>query len=252
LTTNVSGNALSIVKIEIGISIVAQLIQCRDALIENGLTTKLAKRVKGESRQGIYVFTPQGKFLSSINQLSADAVLETIESGWAKWEVLPKLEKKPTSNKVTKLNRNIAGKTLTRGLDWSLRFTIGICLTISNPTLSVSRHGIVMRPGFQRRKRKKSFPIPSRTQRSVIHLNSQNCLTDRLCRIHFVDSVKGQTEAFSEDEIAGSSIGGKVRRKGDVLKIEINGTTHGERDRRNRKHGVETKLLGTASYDVAK
>jgi len=40
-------------------------------------------------------------------------------------------------------------------------------------------------------------------------LNFQNCLLIDFAGMHFVDSVKGQTEAFSEDEIAGSSIGGK-------------------------------------------
>ena len=55
------------------------------------------KRERGKSRQGIYVFTASGKFLASINDLSADNVLQMLERGWEAWERLPDSEKAATA-----------------------------------------------------------------------------------------------------------------------------------------------------------
>ena len=43
----------------------------------------------GGTRQGIYVCSPSGLLLNSINSLNPDDVLKMIESGLEKWNSLP-------------------------------------------------------------------------------------------------------------------------------------------------------------------
>ena len=50
-------------------------------------------RKKGGSRQGIYVLSPSGKLLSSVNSLNPDVVLDVIKEGLIKWDALPKKQK---------------------------------------------------------------------------------------------------------------------------------------------------------------
>ena len=62
-------------------------------------------RTKGGSRQGIYVLSPSGKLLSSVNSLNPDVVLDVMKEGLIKWNALPKKQKK--------LPKNFDPKTLT-------------------------------------------------------------------------------------------------------------------------------------------
>ena len=48
---------------------------------------------EGSTRQGIYVCSPNGTLLSSINSLNPDAVLESIMKGLDKWKLLPESER---------------------------------------------------------------------------------------------------------------------------------------------------------------
>ena len=48
---------------------------------------------EGSTRQGIYVCSPNGTLLSSINSLNPDAVLESIVNGLDKWKLLPESER---------------------------------------------------------------------------------------------------------------------------------------------------------------
>ena len=52
----------------------------------------------GGSRQGIYVCTPKGDLLSSINSLDADVVLNTVKAGLEKWHELPLTERSLPEN----------------------------------------------------------------------------------------------------------------------------------------------------------
>ena len=48
---------------------------------------------EGSTRQGIYVCSPNGTLLSSINSLNPDAVLESIMIGLDKWKLLPESDR---------------------------------------------------------------------------------------------------------------------------------------------------------------
>src|SRR5262249_235428 len=79
-------------------------------------------------------------------------------------------------------------------------------------------------------------------------------LVSRLARLHLVDTVNGQTSPFSPGQVTGSQIATEVLgREGGRVKIKITGTTKGDaqgRGRRASAHGVETRILGHAAYDL--
>ena len=208
------------------------------------------KRRKGESRQGIYVFTAEGKFLSSINTLSADRVLKTIEEGLAKWDALPESERKPAATTTA---------TVKPKHRWEAFYPRdGLVLKIFNrdlsPALSPSEKQLPTwnrdAAWFSPDELKQIVPENLKVGQSF---EFHDLFVSRLCRMHFVDSVKGQTEAFDDSEIEGSRISASVvKREGDVLSLEINGKTRGKREQGRYKFGVETELIGSAEYDESK
>ena len=55
-------------------------------------------RKTGGTRQGIYVCSPSGKLLSSVNSLNPEVVIETINQGLEGWKNLPALDKRLPEN----------------------------------------------------------------------------------------------------------------------------------------------------------
>ena len=65
-----------------------------DATLFQKIANKGHYRKAGGTRQGIYVCSPSGQLLSSVNSLNPEVVLKTIENGLEKWEKLSEREKK--------------------------------------------------------------------------------------------------------------------------------------------------------------
>ena len=65
-----------------------------DAIMFQKMANEGHYKKEGSTRQGIYVCSPNGKLLSSINSLNPDAVLESIKEGLDKWNLLPDSERK--------------------------------------------------------------------------------------------------------------------------------------------------------------
>ena len=61
-------------------------------------------RKKGGSRQGIYVLSPSGDLLSSVNSLNPDVVLDVIKKGLKKWDALPNKQKRLPKNFSKKID----------------------------------------------------------------------------------------------------------------------------------------------------
>ena len=72
--------------------------QDNDANIFQEMANKGHYKRVGGSRQGIYVCTPKGDLLSSINSLDADVVLNTVKTGLEKWHELPLTERSLPEN----------------------------------------------------------------------------------------------------------------------------------------------------------
>ena len=73
-----------------------------DALVFQEMANQGHYRQEGTTRQGIYVCSPEGKLLSSINSLNADKVLETIQIGLEKWNDIPLSDRQYSNNMETK------------------------------------------------------------------------------------------------------------------------------------------------------
>ena len=86
--------------------------QDEDAIMFQSMADKGHYRKKGGSRQGIYVLSPSGDLLSSVNSLKPDVVLDVIKEGLKKWDTLPRKQKAYLKISVKKLN--IAGRIVTQ------------------------------------------------------------------------------------------------------------------------------------------
>ena len=68
--------------------------QDEDAIMFQSMADKGHYRKKGGTRQGIYVLSPSGDLLSSVNSLNPDVVLDVIKEGLKKWDTLPRKQKR--------------------------------------------------------------------------------------------------------------------------------------------------------------
>lgn len=207
------------------------------------------KRRKGQSRQGIYVFTPDGEFLASINELSAERVLKTIQQGLEKWEQLPDERK-----------RARASKSIEPKHRWEQFYPIGgLVLHVNVRDLPNSSDPKAERlptrnrdtAWFSKSEVAKMIPVELDVGGSF---EFSPAFVKRMARYHFVDNVNGQTQSFSKSQTASSRITGKViRNDGRKLEIEISGATLGQvGDDRESGRGVKTKILGHAVFDKEK
>jgi hypothetical protein len=205
----------------------------------------------GTTRQGIYVCSPNGKFLASINSNRADRVLAMMERGLAAWQALPAEERHAADNAQFKPEHR-----------WEDSFPAdGLVLTQTTRDLP-----LVCTPDAPCEvKWNQDHAWFSKSEARAWLGDDLNVgamhevpweIVGRLARLHFVDSVKGQTSRFSERGVAGSAIQTQVVERADnLVKLKITGSTRGESSglgRRESAHGVVTRLLGHATYDLTR
>jgi hypothetical protein len=204
----------------------------------------------GETRQGIYVCTPNGKFLASINSNRAESVLEMMQRGLRTWEALPAAEREAS-----------AAETIAPRHRWEDSFPEdGLVLSVivrdlpltCDPALEAEVKWNQDRVWFSREEARQWLPpVPREGERHELPA----ALVTRLARLHLVDTVRGQTTRFERSEVEGSSISTRVlARDGAKVKIEISGRTKGDSADFGREsaHGVVTRLFGHALYDLEK
>ena len=154
----------------------------------------------GQSRQGIYVLSPSGKFLASINSNSADRVLATLEQGLKAWEKLTAEEKRLSPNSEIKPRHRWETSYPKGGLVLSM-FTRDLPADC-DPSQPGAARWNQDRVWFSREEARRWLPQdPKPGDR---HAVPQELVT-RLARLHLVDTVNGQTTAFSRacDETRG-------------------------------------------------
>lgn len=233
--------------------------QDNDANIFQEMANKGHYRKVGGSRQGIYVCTPKGNLLSSINSLNADVVLNTIKIGLEKWHELPLSERRlPDDHLLNDIHR------------WENSYPDhGLVLTSYNIDLFTDP------PTYEERSDRWNIDhvwfnqeesrqwLPNRPKVGDIY-DLPEKLTDRLFRFHLVDNVRGQTLPFAPAEIKSSSLQVEiVEYQKDEVRIKITGSSKaiakgewllGENDwtpTHLLDHSMETNLLGEAIYDLA-
>lgn len=204
----------------------------------------------GHTLQGIYVCSPSGRFLASINSNSPDRVLRMMRQGLKAWEQLPKSEKAlPKSSKFQPRHR------------WEQSYPKdGLVLTMTardlpekcDPSLPCSISWNQDQVWFS--KAEARLWLPKDPKPKDRHPVPQK-LVHRLARLHLVDTVRGQTTPFSRQQVNGSHLTVVVTsRQKNKVKIRIAGETRADstgRRRRERPHGVVTKILGYGTFDLS-
>lgn len=77
-------------------------------------------------------------------------------------------------------------------------------------------------------------------------------IVHRIACAHLIDNVRGQTSPFEERQVKKARLCAEVTGvEGDVVQLRLEGETRTEMEG-SRRHGLEMKLLGNATYDVKK
>jgi hypothetical protein len=204
----------------------------------------------GTTRQGIYVCSPSGTFLASINSNNADRVLEMLRRGLEAWEQLPDADRQlAAENRVKPTHR------------WEDSYpTDGLVLTVitrdlpleCDPSAPCEVKWNQDHVWFSKGEAKQWLGDDPR-EGDIHRLPDE--LVSRLVRFHLVDAVKGQTSTFSPAAVDESHISTEVlERRGSLVKLKITGSTKGTSPGGwwDSPNGVATRLLGAAMYDLEK
>ena len=236
-----------------------QRVQDLDATFFQEMANKGHYQTAGQTRQGIYVCSPNGKLLSSINSLNADDVLKSIMNGLEKWNGLSASERQLPSDQTLKpLHR------------WENSYPDqGLVLTSANADL-------VTDPPFQTNRSDRSNMdhvwfsksearqwLPDDPKEGDVYDLPDN-LANRLFCFHLVDNVRGQTLPFAPQEIKKSNLQIEVQgRNQSNVRIKIRGYSKavakgewllGKNDWTPTyplDHSMKTEMLGKATFDLS-
>ncbi|HEX6811847.1 MAG TPA: hypothetical protein VF384_09520, partial [Planctomycetota bacterium] len=209
-----------------------------------------------DTRQGIYVVTPRGRFLASINTHSAAKVAEMLRTSLARWAELPAAERALGEQEAKDLqaSKRFEDRYPSDGLvlaeylrdlgrpvdekDWRTRAwnTDQVWFTAAEARSLVPKQhevGAVI-------------AVPPR-------------LVERLARFHLLDSVRGQTPPMSRDAVREASLQSQVTAvQGDEVSLQFTGKTRTEvsvpaanaEAAKETSRGVATDLRGHARWNA--
>jgi hypothetical protein len=199
------------------------------------------------SKQGIYVLTADGTFLSSINSNRPDDVLKVLQDGLEKFESLPDSQKEMVDvAKIESKNR------------WESKSpTGGLILAIYSRDLNEDMSFASPRKEKWNRdtawfSKAEIFAAIPQDLEAGATFEMPAMIGNRLLRFHIVDTIKGQTDEFSEAEVKSEIMCTVTSASDEKIEFEFSGTTKSDSNstRNNRTpRGVVTKLRGVASFD---
>ncbi|SVB51699.1 uncharacterized protein METZ01_LOCUS204553 [marine metagenome] len=229
-----------------------------DALVFQEMANQGHYRQEGTTRQGIYVCSPEGKLLSSINSLNADKVLETIQIGLEKWNEIPLSDRQYSNNMETKGIHRWEKNYPDQGLVLN---SVNADLFTDPPKQSVRSERWNMDHVWFNNVETRRW-LTDDPQRGDIYKLPEK-LANRLICFHLVDNVRGQTLPFSPQEIKESSWEIEVLER-DHSTVRITTSGHSKAVAKGEwllgkndwtpdyllDHGMETEMLGNASYNL--
>ncbi len=201
------------------------------------------------TQQGIYVCAPSGKFLASINSNSADQVIAMMRRGLAKWNRIPRDDRKLQDSSMVRANDRMEAKQPKDGLVLAMyaRDIPQNC----DPNFPCAKKWNRDTAWFSKNEVAKLIPNNPRVGQKF---ELPTWFVNRLAALHMTDTVNGQTDHYRNDEIKDSKIEATVSSvSGSTVELNLKGNTtaSSERTGRNRSpRGVVTNLLGKASYNV--
>ena len=202
----------------------------------------------GSTRQGIYVCSPSGKFLASINSNSADRVLDMMRDGLAAWEKLSAEERRLSTENAIKPRHRWEDSCPSDGLIVNViaRDLPEQCDPLAPAEVKWNQDRV-----WYSKQEARQWLGKDPQQGDVHQLPEE--LVARLARFHFVDNVKGQTSRFSRNGVKRSQISTEVvERKGPSVELKVSGMTRGVNAEGwwQSANGVVTRVLGHATFDL--
>ena len=205
----------------------------------------------GGTKQGIYVCTPGGQFLGSINSLSADAVKQMMNRSLAAWQALPaadRLAKMPETPK-SKPKHRWEWSAPDRGL--ILKETIRY-LKEGSPTEQTPdkrfNHDFAWFSADEAKSLIPDSPVVGETKQVPEEFYR------RLARCHLLNTAHGEGGTYHADQVRGkvSITILEVSPKQVRIKLSGNGVSTGTQEKAfglAPAAKIRTELLGFANYD---
>ena len=236
-----------------------QRVQDSDATFFQEMANKGHYQTAGQTRQGIYVCSPNGKLLSSINSLNANDVLKSITNGLEKWNGLSVSERQLPSDQTLKPLHRWENSYPDQGLV----LTSANADLVTDPPLQTNRSDRSNMDHVWFSKSEARQWLPGDPKEGDIYKLPDH-LANRLFCFHLVDNVRGQTLPFAPQEIKKSNLQIEVQeRQQSNVRIKIRGHSKavskgewllGKNDWTPTyplDHSMKTKILGKATFDLS-
>ena len=205
--------------------------------------------------QGIYVLTPGGKRLGSLNSLNPDAVLGVLTKALESWAALSPEERSVDPKVLPSPEHRWEHSCPEDGLILE-RFARDVGEDPSAEVLRpVNRDALWFTAAEARSLLPEQLVKGGSTEAPAV--------AHRMARLSLVDNVRGQTLPFSPEEVEGTLRSEVVSVDGSRITLQLSGSTRAVapgpwsggdnywKPRREWPRSVETDLLGSAVYDRA-
>jgi hypothetical protein len=204
---------------------------------------------RDNTKQGIYVCTPGGDFLASVNSNDPDRVMSMMREGLTAWKKLRPDQRTAVDESIDAVERRNESSEPKDGLILAV-YTRDLPENLDPQSVPGEKWNRDT-AWFSKSEALDMIPSKAAVGESV---KIPQELVQRLVALHLVDAVKGQTEAFDRDDVTDSEITSTLTGVTDAaLVLEFHGQTKcatNQQTRGSSPHGVVTRLFGTAKFDL--
>jgi hypothetical protein len=211
-------------------------------------------RRPGTTRQGTYCVSPSGVLLGSLNSNDPKRIADLLERSLARWGTLTRAERLLPTDPRQQL------------------------ADIKRPERHYPEDGLVLRVTSRDLPREQAKANPTRASWRELAWNQDFAwftraearqfvpaeatvgkrqdlpvaLLHRIACAHLIDNVRGQTSPFEERQVKKARLSTEVTAvDGDAVSLRLEGETRTAMEGR-REHGLEMRLLGKATFDLAR
>lgn len=201
----------------------------------------------GGTKQGIYVCTPGGQLLASVNSLSAEAVKDMMERGLAAWKALPDPDRRarfaesqpdhrwewnyPEDGLVLKLTSRYLSNHPVESQQADSRFNFDYAWFSAEEAARFYPDQATVGQWY---------PLP-------------DVLFQRFVRYHLLSTAHGESGTYRADEIGGTISARVLAADNKRVRLEISGTSRAAARKNNIGHGraprIEARLWGVATVN---
>jgi hypothetical protein len=210
-------------------------------------------RWPGRTRQGTYCVSPSGLLLGSLNSNDPKRIADLLENSLAKWGTLKHEERLlPTDPRkqladIKRLERyypedglvlNVSSRDMPREKGKA------------NPTRARWREFAWNQDfaWFTKAEAKQFVPVEAKVGKKQ---DLPVPLLHRIACAHLIDNVRGQTYPFEESQVKKARMSTEVTAvDGNVVSLRLEGETRTAIEGQ-REHGLDMRLLGKATFDLA-